>query len=72
MLGTCLVPPLNEVSTAVLLAHATYHSTAGDERQPPTIGMGLGASHRCGEAVRGEGGVGTPPLHLEEGVECCS
>lgn len=71
-LGTCLLPPLNEVSTEVLLAHATYHGTAGNERQPPTVGMGLGASHGRGEAARAEGGVGAPPLRLGEGVGCRS
>lgn len=58
MLGTCLLPPLNEVSTEVLLVHATYHGTAGAEQQPPTIGMGLSASHGRGEASRAEGGRG--------------
>lgn len=58
MLGTCLLPPLNDVPADVLLAHVTYHGTAGDEQQPPTVGMGLGASPGRREAVRAESGGG--------------
>lgn len=68
--GDMPAPSLSEVSHEVLLAHATYHSTAGDEQQPPTLGMGLGASHGRGAVMRAEGGVGTPPLCLGRGG-CC-
>lgn len=69
-MGDVPAPSLSEVSSAVLLAHATYHGTAGDEQQPPTLGMGLSASHGHRAVMRAEGGVGTPPLCLGRGG-CC-
>lgn len=53
--GDMPAPSLGEVSSEVLLARATYHGTAGDEQQPPTLGMGLSASHGHGAVMRARG-----------------